>query len=98
MAKLEVKFELTGLKFEITGERDDVSVALASLQQQVANLAQSAASAAGALDGHPPQSGTVLNGQLNPTPQLVDAELSTRGALAAPATRGPDAVEVVLQG
>jgi hypothetical protein len=86
-AKLEVKFELTGLKFEITGERDDVSVALASLQQQVANLAQSAASAAGALDGHPPQHRRILNGQVVPTGQPVDTELSTRGALTAPAVR-----------
>jgi hypothetical protein len=87
MAKLEVKFELTGLKFEITGERDDVSVALASLQQQVASLAQSAASAAGALDGHPSQNGLLLTGQMLPAGHPEDAEPSARGALSAPVAR-----------
>lgn len=87
MAKLEVKFELTGLKFEITGERDDVSVALASLQQQVANLAQSVASATGAFDGHSLQTGRVLNGQATPAGQPGDADLPVRGALSAPAAR-----------
>jgi hypothetical protein len=87
MAKLEVKFELTGLKFEITGERDDVSLALASLQQQVANLAQSAASAAGALDGRSPQTGPILNGQVTPAGQLGEIDLPVRGALVAPVAR-----------
>lgn len=87
MAKLEVKFELTGLKFEITGERDDVSAALASLQQQVANLAQSAASATRAFDAPSLQTGRVLNGQAPPAGQPGDADPPVRGALSAPAAR-----------
>lgn len=87
MATLEIKFELTGLKFEITGEKDDVSVALASLQQQVATLVQSAASAAGALDGHPPQNGRVLPSQIAPAGPSIDGELPPRGALTSPSGR-----------
>jgi hypothetical protein len=87
MAKLEVKFELTGLKFEITGERDDVSAALESLQQQVAALAHSAASTAGAIDGRPPQNGRMLTAQLPPGGQSIEAEASIRGALAPPGAR-----------
>lgn len=87
MAKLEVKFELTGLKFEITGERDDVAVALASLQQQVTVLAQSASSASGTLNGTPREVGTMLRERAAPLGQHIEGEASARGALLPPATR-----------
>ena len=87
MAKLEVKFELTGLKFEITGERDDVAVALASLQEQVTVLAQSASSASGALNGTPREVGRILSERVAPLGQHVEGEASARGALMPPPTR-----------
>jgi hypothetical protein len=87
MAKLEVKFELTGLRFEITGERDDVAVALASLQQQVTALAQSASSAAGTRNGTPPQIERTLSGRPDQLGQPIEDEASARGALAPPVTR-----------